>query len=86
MPILSKPQTSKTSLVAQRWIQVPMQEMQVWSVGQENPLEKEMATSFSILVWKIPSAGEPGSYSLWDHKESDKTEQLNTPTSRMDRP
>ena len=30
------------------------QETQVWSLGQENPLEKEMATHSSILAWKIP--------------------------------
>ena len=31
-----------------------MQETQVWSLGQEDPLEKEMATHPSILVWEIP--------------------------------
>ena len=31
-----------------------MQEMQVQSLGQEDPLEKEMATYSSILAWKIP--------------------------------
>ena len=31
-----------------------MQEMQIWSLGQEDPLEKEMATHSSILVWEIP--------------------------------
>ena len=31
-----------------------MQEMQVWSLGQEDPLEKEMATHSSILAWRIP--------------------------------
>ena len=30
------------------------QETRVWSPGQENPLEKEMATHSSILAWKIP--------------------------------
>ena len=30
------------------------QEMQVRSLGQEDPLEEEMATHFSILAWKIP--------------------------------
>ena len=35
-----------------------MQEMQVWSLGQEDPLEKEIATC--ILVWKIPWTEEPG--------------------------
>ena len=31
-----------------------MQETQVRSLGQEDPLEKEMATHFSILAWRIP--------------------------------
>ena len=30
-----------------------MQEMQVQSLGQENPLEKEMATHSNILAWRI---------------------------------
>ena len=36
------------------------QEMQVQSLGQEDPLEKEMATHSSILPWKIPWTREPG--------------------------
>ena len=34
--------------------------MQVQSLGQEDPLEKEMATHSSILVWEIPWTEEPG--------------------------
>ena len=37
-----------------------MQEAWAWSLGQENPLEKEMATYSSILAWKIPWTEEPG--------------------------
>jgi len=37
------------------------QEMQVRSLGQEDHLEKKMATHFSILAWKIPWTEEPGS-------------------------
>ena len=37
-----------------------MQEMQVQSLGQENPLEKEMATYSSILAWEIPWTEESG--------------------------
>ena len=37
-----------------------MQETQVQSLGQEDPLEEEMATHSSILVWKIPWTEEPG--------------------------
>ena len=37
-----------------------MQEMQVWSLGQEDPLEEEMTTHSYILAWKIPWTEEPG--------------------------
>ena len=37
-----------------------MQEMQVQPLGWEDPLEKEMATHSSILVWRIPRTEEPG--------------------------
>ena len=37
-----------------------MQEMWVQSLGQEDPLENEMATCSSILVWEIPWTEEPG--------------------------
>ena len=37
-----------------------MQETQVQSLGQEDPLEKEMATHSSILAWEIPWTEEPG--------------------------
>ena len=34
--------------------------MKVRTLGQEDPLEKEMATHSSILAWRIPWAEEPG--------------------------
>ena len=37
-----------------------MQEIWVQSLGQEDPLEKEMATHSSILAWKLPWTEEPG--------------------------
>ena len=37
-----------------------LQETTVWSLSQEDPLEKEMATQSSILAWKIPWTEEPG--------------------------
>ena len=37
-----------------------MQETRVWSLGWEDPLEKEMATHSSIIVWRIPWTEEPG--------------------------
>ena len=36
------------------------QETWIWSLGQEDPLEKEMATNSSTLAWKIPQMEEPG--------------------------
>ena len=36
------------------------QETRVQSLGQENLLEKEMATHSSVLAWRIPGTGEPG--------------------------
>ena len=35
--------------------------MRVWSLGQEDHLEREMASHSSILAWKIPWTEEPGS-------------------------
>ena len=49
-----------------------MQETQVSSRGQEDPLEEGMATHFSILAWRIPWTEEPGG--LQCRKESDTTE------------
>jgi len=49
------------SLVAQTVESLPaMQETRVQSTGQEDPLEKEMATHSSILAWKIPWMEKPG--------------------------
>ena len=49
------------SLVAQRLKHLPgMWETWVRSLGQEDPLEKEMATHSSTLAWRIPWREEPG--------------------------
>ena len=54
-----------------------MRETRVRSLGQEDPLEKEMATHSSILAWKIPWREEPDRlYSPGGHKELDTTERL----------
>ena len=37
-----------------------MQEMQVHSLGWEDPIEKEMTIHSSTLAWEIPSTEEPG--------------------------
>ena len=50
-----------TSMVAQTVKCLPMTwETQVWSLGQEDPLEKEAAARSSILAWKIPWTEDPG--------------------------
>ena len=52
-----------------------MRETWVQYLGWEDPLEKEMATHFSPLAWKIPWTEKPGRlYSSQGHKESDTTE------------
>ena len=48
----------------------------VWSLGWEDPLEKEMATHSSILAWKIPWTEEPGGLQSMGSWESDTTKQL----------
>ena len=49
------------SLVAQMVKNLPaVQEIWVWSLGQEDPLEEGMATHSSILAWRIPWTEEPG--------------------------
>ena len=66
-----------------------MQETQVQSLGQEDLLEKEMATHSSTLAWKIPWMVEPGRLQSMGRKESDTTERphftLKGYTSRKDK-
>ena len=55
------PKMFRASLVAQRLKHLPsVRETWVRSLGQEDPLEKEMATHSSILAWRIPWMEEPG--------------------------
>ena len=49
------------------------QETQVWSLDQEDILEKEMATHSSILAWEIPWTEEPGGLQSMGSQESDMT-------------
>ena len=53
-----------------------MQETQVQSLGQEDPLDKGMATQSSILAWRIPWVKEPGGPTVHGVTELDPTEQL----------
>jgi len=67
----------RASLVAQRLKHLPaMWETWVRSLGQEDPLEKEMATHSSILAWRIPWTEELGGLQSMGRKESDTTERL----------
>ena len=50
-----------------------MQESQVWSMGQEDPVEKEMAIHSSILAWRIPWTEEPGKLQSMGSQELDTT-------------
>ena len=55
-----------------------MRETQVPSLGQEDPLEEEMATHSSILARGIPGTEESGGQNPWGHKEWDTTEHEHT--------
>ena len=64
-------------MVAQKVKILPLvKETQIWSLGGEDPLEKEMPTHSSILAWRIPWTEEPGGLQSTGYKESDTTEQL----------
>ena len=61
LPVTASAAAKWASLVAQTVKHPPaMQETRVQSLGQEDPVEKEMATHSSILAWKIPWTEEPG--------------------------
>ena len=54
-----------------------IQEMQIRSLGREDPLEKGMATHSSILAWRIPWTEEPAGYMALGSQDSDTTQQPN---------
>ena len=53
-----------------------MRDTQVRSLGREDPLEKEMATYYSTLAWRIPGTEKPGRLQSTGWKELDTTERL----------
>ena len=62
------------SLIAQSVKKLPaMQETWVRSLGQEDPLEEEMAIHSIILAWRIPWTEEPGRLQSMGSQESDTT-------------
>ena len=74
MGVLSVPEAS---LVAQKLKHLPgMRETRVRPLGQEDPLEKEMATHSSTLAWRIPWREEPGRLQSMGSLESDTSERL----------
>ena len=63
-----------TSMVAQILKNLPaIQETQIRSLGEEDPLEKEIATDYSILAWRIQWTEEPGGLQsmVWQRVEHD---------------
>ena len=56
-----------------------MQETQVWSLDQEDPLEKGNATHSTIFAWEIPSTEEPGGLHPKDGEELGMTEHMFQP-------
>ena len=72
-----------TSQVAQ-WQKNPpaKQETQVQCLGQEDPLEMEMATYSSILAWEIPWTERPGGLQSVGLQRWNRTEQLNSSNKR----
>ena len=56
-----------------------MQETQVWSLGQEDPLEKEIATLSSILAWEISWTEELG----WLQSVGLQKSQINLVTKQV---
>ena len=62
------------SLIGQLVKNLPvLQETPVRFLGQEDPLEKEIATHSSVLAWKIPTDEEPGGLQSMRSQESDTT-------------
>ena len=71
------PGSTRASLVAQMVKNLPaMQETQVQSLGQEDPLEKRMATHSSLPAWGVPWTEEPGKLQSVGLSELDTTDRL----------
>ena len=61
-----------------------MRETWVPSLGQEDPLEKEMATHSSILAWRIPWAEEPGELQSMGSQSQTQLSDLSTHANSID--
>ena len=60
-----------------------MQDTCLQSLGQEDPLEKEMVTHSSILAWEIPWTEDVGGLQSMGSQELDTTERLNNKNNRQ---
>ena len=69
---------ARVCVCARARIHLPMQDMQAQFLGQEDPLEEEMATRSSILAWRIAWTEEPGGCTPWGRREKDMTEHACT--------
>ena len=82
----SRKTSTFASLVAQTVKNLPaMQETRIQSLGQEDPLEKGMATHSSILVWKTPQVEEPGKLQAMGSQRVAHDRVTNTSTSLLHR-
>ena len=61
---------------ANKETKIPIQKTQVQSLGQEDSLEKEVATRSSVLAWDIPWTEPDELWGPWGHKELEVTERL----------
>ena len=59
------------------------QDTWVWSLDQEDPLEKGMTTYSSILAWRTPWTEDLAGYSSWGHKQLDMTEEQTLSVSQV---
>ena len=78
MPNLSY-SMSKGSMVKNPPASEEMQETRVQFLGQEGPLEEEMATHSCIIAWEIPGTEEPGGLQSMGCKKSDTEQTCNLP-------
>ena len=62
---------------------LPMQETRVQPLGQEDPLEKGMATHSRILAWRIPQTEEPGGLQSMESQSQTRTEQQQQNASHL---
>ena len=60
-----------------------LRETQIWSLGWDDPLKKEIVTHSSILAWKIAWTEEPGRLQSMGSQESDMTEYAYTHRSKV---